>query len=82
MLQPLLDLFKAKDSLDEWIYFLKNAEIPDSFKAKGIQRAKKSFSVLTMSDAERRAYESYQESLRDEASWHETYCRVKIKLTE
>lgn len=63
----------AKDSLDEWIYFLKNAEIPDSFKAKGIQRAKKSFSVLTMSDAERKAYERYQESLRDEASWHETY---------
>lgn len=32
----------AKDSLDEWIYFLKNEEIKDSFKAKGLKQPNKS----------------------------------------
>ena len=66
----------TKDRLDEWIYFLKNEEIPNNFKAKGIQQAKKSFSVLKMDDTERRAYDRYQDSLRDIASWHETYVTV------
>ncbi len=29
----------AKDNLDEWIYFSKNSEIKDSFKAQGLQEA-------------------------------------------
>ncbi len=62
----------ATTSLDEWIYFLKNEEIKDEFKAKGIQKAKESFSVLSMSDEELRAYNRYQDSLRDEASYVET----------
>jgi predicted transposase/invertase (TIGR01784 family) len=62
----------ATTSLDEWIYFLKNEEIKDEFKAKGIQKAKESFSVLRMTDEELRAYNSYQDSLRDEASYVET----------
>ena len=62
----------ATTSLDEWIYFLKNEEIKDEFKAKGIQKAKESFSLLSMSDEELRAYNRYQDSLRDEASYIET----------
>ncbi len=62
----------ATTSLDEWIYFLKNEEIKDEFKAKGIQKAKESFSLLSMSDEELRAYNRYQDSLRDEASYVET----------
>jgi len=66
----------ATTTLDEWIYFLKNQEIKDEFKAKGIQKAKQSFALLSMSDEELRAYNSYQDSLRDEASYIETnyYC--------
>ncbi len=30
----------AKDTLDEWIYFLKNEEIKDNFVAKGLMKAK------------------------------------------
>ena len=30
----------AKDTLDEWIYFLKNEEIKEDFKAKGLKKAK------------------------------------------
>jgi len=66
----------ARNTLDEWIYFLKNAEIKDSFQAKGIQQAKQSFSVLSMSDEEYRAYQAYQDELHDAASWHQTYFTV------
>ena len=31
----------AKNSLDEWIYFLKNEEIKDEFQAKGLEQANK-----------------------------------------
>ncbi len=62
----------ATTSLDEWIYFLKNEEIKDEFKAKGIQQAKESFSLLRMTDEELRAYNSYQDSLRDQASYVKT----------
>ena len=62
----------ATTSLDEWIYFLKNEEIKDEFKAKGIQKARQSFALLSMSDEELRAYRRYQDLLHDEASYVET----------
>ncbi len=55
-------------SLDEWIYFLKNKEIKEEFKARGIQKAKESFSLLHMLDEELDAYARYQDDLRYEAS--------------
>lgn len=58
----------AKSTLDEWIYFLKNEEIKDEFKAKGIQKAKQSFSILNLPDKERQAYARYQDHLRYQAS--------------
>jgi len=73
----------ATTTLDEWIYFLKNQEIKDEFKAKGIQKAKQSFALLSMSDEELRAYNSYQDSLRDEASYIETnYYSAKMEGRE
>jgi predicted transposase YdaD len=70
----------ATTTLDEWIYFFKNQEIKDEFKAKGIQKAKQSFALLSMSDEELRAYNRYQDSLRDEASYVETnYLCAKIE---
>ena len=58
----------AKTTLDEWVYFLKNEEIKDEFKAKGIQKAKKSFSILNLPEKERQAYSHYQDDLRYQAS--------------
>jgi len=58
----------AANNLDEWIYFLKNEEIKDDFKAKGIQKAKKAFSLLSLPEKERLAYSRYQEDLRYQAS--------------
>ena len=58
----------ATTSLDEWIYFFKNEEIKDEFKAKGIQKAKQSFSLLSLPEEEQLAYARYQDNLRYEAS--------------
>ncbi len=58
----------AATTLDEWIYFLKNEEIKDDFKAKGIQKAKKIFSILNLPEKDRLAYSRYQDDLRYQAS--------------
>ena len=58
----------ALTPLDEWIYFLKNEEIKDEFKAKGLRKAKKALSLLHLSDKERAAYDRYQYDLHYQAS--------------
>jgi predicted transposase/invertase (TIGR01784 family) len=64
----------AKDTLDEWIYFLKTAEIKDSFTAKGIKKAKKALDVLELNSEEKRIYDAYQENLHYQASmWESSY---------
>lgn len=72
----------AKDTLDEWIYFLKKEEIKSEFKAKGIQKAKEEFDVMKLSEQERKAYQEYLESLNYQASMYEsTYKLGKIEAT-
>ncbi|MCI5137397.1 MAG: Rpn family recombination-promoting nuclease/putative transposase [Candidatus Electrothrix sp. AR1] len=64
----------AKDSLDEWIYFLKNEEIKEEFSAKGLAKAKSTLDVLKLPEQERMAYERYQEDLHYRASMvHSSY---------
>ena len=46
----------AKDSLDEWISFLKTGEIPEHPKAKGLAEAKERLRVDSLPEDERRAY--------------------------
>jgi len=62
----------AKDTLDEWIDFLKNETISDSPKAKGLLKAKKTLDYLKMSSSEQSEYEAYQKSLHDQASAYES----------
>ncbi|MDQ7067797.1 MAG: PD-(D/E)XK nuclease family transposase [Sulfurimonas sp.] len=62
----------SKDTLDEWINFLKNEEIPENPKAKGLLKAKETLDYLKMDDKERAEYESYQKSLHDQASAYES----------
>lgn len=52
----------AKDSLDEWIYFLKNSEVPANYTAKGLKEASEKLRVQQLSDEERKAYNRFQES--------------------
>ena len=57
-----------KDSLDEWIYFLKNSEIKDEFQARGLAQAKDNLKVENLSQAEKAAYQKYLEDRRYEIS--------------
>jgi predicted transposase/invertase (TIGR01784 family) len=48
----------AEDTLDEWIYFLKNNEIKDEFKAKGLDKAKEILEYNKLTDEEKSEYDS------------------------
>jgi predicted transposase/invertase (TIGR01784 family) len=52
----------AKNSLDEWIYFLKNEEIKDKFKAKGLDEAKDTLDVLKLDSKARAIYKRREEN--------------------
>ena len=62
----------AKDPLDEWIYFLKNEKIEDTFKAKGLQKAKEQLDMLKLPEDERLAYNRYVDNLHYQASMVES----------
>ncbi|MEO0041886.1 MAG: hypothetical protein RL329_1334 [Bacteroidota bacterium] len=59
---------KVKDTLDEWVYFLKNAEIKDSFRAKGLQEASEKLDAMKLSEEERTQYNAYLTHLHRIAS--------------
>jgi predicted transposase/invertase (TIGR01784 family) len=65
-----------KDALDEWMYFLKNAEIPKNFKAPGLAEARERLRVDRLTPVERRAYLAHVEATRrergiNESAWSE-----------
>ncbi len=64
---------KAKDRLDEWIYFLKNNDIEPEFKAKVLKEAKEKLNVLQLSKEERIIYDNHIEDLRYADSMAQTY---------
>jgi len=49
----------AKDSLDEWIYYLKNSEIPDHFTAFGLLEAREQLKYDRLSDEDKKMYDHY-----------------------
>ena len=69
----------AKDTLDEWIYFLKNEEIKEDFKARGLKKAKRELDILKLPEKERFAYERYQDDLHYQASMVESSYTVGIQ---
>ncbi len=58
----------AKDTLDQWIYYLKNNEIKDDFTAKGITQAKELWRVDSLAEDEQKNYSQHLKDLRNEAS--------------
>ncbi len=68
----------AKDTLDEWIYFLKTAEIKDEFTAKGLKAASQKLDILKLDPADRKEYDRYLEAQRSDASFVET---VKLEIS-
>ena len=58
----------AKDTLDEWIYFLKNSEVKDEFKAKGLAEAKEVLDVMRLNKEQQYGYNRYLDYLHVKAS--------------
>jgi predicted transposase/invertase (TIGR01784 family) len=58
----------AKDTLDEWIYFLKNSEVKDEFKAKGLAEAKEVLDIMRLDKDQQYGYHRYLDYLHLKAS--------------
>lgn len=58
----------AKDTLDEWIYFLKNSEVKDNFKAKGLKEAEKVLDIMRLDKVEKYIYDRHLDNLHLKAS--------------
>jgi predicted transposase/invertase (TIGR01784 family) len=58
----------AKDTLDEWIYFLKNSEVKDEFRAKGLAEAKEVLDVMRLDKEQQYGYNRYLDYLHLKAS--------------
>ena len=58
----------AKNTLDEWVYFLKNSEVKESFKAKGLDKAKEKLQYEVLTNEEKKMYDRFQENRRIENS--------------
>lgn len=69
----------VNDTLDEWIYFFKNSEVLDEFRAKGMQEVREKLNIMNMPDVERKRYNRFLERLHDEASYAAT---MKIEAEE
>ena len=52
----------ATNNLDEWIYFLKNSELPSTYSAPGLREAGKKLKYQKMSKAEQVKYDKYLET--------------------
>jgi len=70
----------AKDTLDEWINFLKNETIPDNPKAKGLLKASQELDYMKMSQDQKLIYDRHEKDRHHEASLYEsTYVLGEIK---
>ncbi len=58
----------TKDTLDEWVYFLKNNEVKDEFKAKGLAEAKEVLDIMRLDSAQQYGYNRYLDYLHLKAS--------------
>jgi predicted transposase/invertase (TIGR01784 family) len=58
----------AKDTLDEWVYFLKNSEVKDEFKAKGLAEAKEVLDIMRLDKEQQYGYNRYLDYLHLKAS--------------
>lgn len=58
----------ARDTLDEWIYFLKNSEVKDEFRAKGLKEAGEVLDYMRLPKDDLYSYNRYLDYLHYKAS--------------
>lgn len=68
----------AENTLDEWVYFLKNSEVKDEFRAKGLDKAKKKLTYEKLSKTDRSIYDKFQENIIIEKSVQYTAKQEKV----
>ena len=59
---------QAKDTLDQWVYFFKNSEVKDEFKAKGLKEAQTVLDMMRLSKEQQYGYNRYLDFLHLKAS--------------
>jgi hypothetical protein len=64
---------KNNEPLDEWIYFFKNNEVLDTFKAKGMNAVREKMGVHNLPDEEKKRYNRFLDNLHTEASIADTF---------
>ncbi len=62
----------AQNTLDEWIYFLKNDKIEHSFTAKGLKEAEELLRIANFTEQERVEYENFLKAKRIQIGENET----------
>jgi predicted transposase/invertase (TIGR01784 family) len=60
------------EPLDEWIYFFKNNEILDTFKAKGMKAVREKMVINNLPEDDKKRYDKFLDNLHWEASVTET----------
>ena len=58
----------VRDTMDEWMYFLRTETIEPNFTAKGLRSAKEKLDLLKLSPQERKQYHSHWERMSQESS--------------
>jgi PD-(D/E)XK nuclease family transposase len=59
---------RLKDPFDQWMYFLKNAEVLEDFSAQGLPQAKEKLDEMKLDEPELAAYRTYKRKMHDRAS--------------
>ncbi len=71
----------SKNTLDEWIYFLKNTEVPDNYSAKGLAQVENKLKYEKMRTVDKKEYEFYLKNVRVSESAMRTAV-IEAKLEE
>jgi predicted transposase/invertase (TIGR01784 family) len=78
----IFDEAQVNNVLDEWVYFLKNGEVQDSFSAPGLTEAKEKLDMLKLSPEERAEYDAYLQRVMRLAGYRETEMADAIDLIQ
>ena len=62
----------AKTPLDEWIYYLKNEELPKNYRAKGLSLVAENLIINKMNVKELKTYQKYKDKIVLSESVYET----------
>lgn len=62
----------ARDSLDEWVYYLKTSRLPADFRAKGLKEVEKQLKIDAMAPEQKAKYLKYMKALKISESMLET----------